>query len=160
MTEAVQLAVGERIPAFSTLDQDGNPFSSDALIGRKTILYFFPAALTLGCAREAADFMEAQPIFEAAGYQVIGVSPDSVEKLKRFQERDALTFPLLSDEDISIHKAFGAFGEKALYGRLYKGVLRSTVVVAEDGTIEHAFFRVKATGHVDDLLEAMGLAAR
>lgn len=157
MTEAVQLAAGERIPEFSAFDSDGKPFSSADLAGKKTILYFFPAALTLGCAREAADFMEAQPAFEAAGYTIVGVSPDSVEKLHLFAERDSLTFKLLSDEDITIHRKFGAFGEKALYGRLYKGVLRSTVVIDENGIIERAFYRVKATGHVDDLRAAMGI---
>lgn len=159
MDEPIQLTAGEVAPVFELLDQDGKPFKLDSLRGQKVILYFFPAALTPGCTKEACDFNDNLASFKAAGYTVISVSPDKIAKLKKFQEAEHLNFPLLSDEDIAVHKMYGAYGEKALYGRLYKGVLRSTIVIDEQGVITHALYRVKATGHVNMLRKRIGLDA-
>ena len=159
MTEAIQLNVGEVAPLFEALDQDGKPFKLESLRGKKVILYFYPAASTPGCTKEACDFNDNLPSLAAAGYTIIGVSPDKVAKLKKFQEAEHLNFTLLSDEDIAVHMLYGAFGEKSLYGRLYKGVLRSTIVIDENGVITLALYKVKATGHVAMLRKKLGLDA-
>ncbi|MEY4944734.1 MAG: hypothetical protein RL384_678 [Actinomycetota bacterium] len=148
-----RLAAGDRAPAFSLLDQNAKEFSSDLLVGKKAILYFYPAAGSPGCSKEAADFQDRISEFEAAGYQVIGISPDSPEQLKDFEDAQQLTFPLLSDPEFVAHKAYGAFGTKTLYGRTYKGVLRSTAIVDESFNVVEAYYNVKATGHVDMLLK-------
>jgi peroxiredoxin Q/BCP len=148
-----RLAAGDRAPAFSLLDQNAKEFSSDLLVGKKAILYFYPAAGSPGCSKEAADFQDRISEFEAAGYQVIGISPDSPEQLKDFEDAQQLTFPLLSDPEFVAHKAYGAFGTKTLYGRTYKGVLRSTAIVDENFNVVEAYYNVKATGHVDMLLK-------
>jgi peroxiredoxin Q/BCP len=148
-----RLAAGDRAPAFSLLDQNAKEFSSDLLVGKKAILYFYPAAGSPGCSKEAADFQDRISEFEAAGYQVIGISPDSPEQLKDFEDAQQLSFPLLSDPEFVAHKAYGAFGTKTLYGRTYKGVLRSTAIVDENFNVVEAYYNVKATGHVDMLLK-------
>jgi peroxiredoxin Q/BCP len=148
-----RLAAGDRAPAFSLLDQNAKEFSSERLLGKKAILYFYPAAGSPGCSKEAADFQDRISEFEAAGYQVIGISPDSPERLKDFEDAQQLTFPLLSDPEFVAHKAYGAFGTKTLYGRTYKGVLRSTAIVDENFNVVEAFYNVKATGHIDKLLK-------
>lgn len=159
MSDVAQLTEGALAPTFEVADQDGKPFKLESLRGQKVILYFYPAASTPGCTKEACDFNDNLASFKAAGYTVIAVSPDKMAKLKKFQETEHLNFPLLSDEDIAVHKLYGAYGEKALYGRLYKGVLRSTIVIDEDGVITHALYRVKATGHVNMLRKRIGLDA-
>jgi peroxiredoxin Q/BCP len=159
MTEANQLNAGDVAPVFELQDQDGKPFNLEALRGQKVILYFYPAASTPGCTKEACDFNDNLPSLAAAGYTIVGVSPDKVAKLKKFQEAENLHFTLLSDEDIAIHKLYGAFGEKSLYGKLYKGVLRSTIVIDEAGVITLALYKVKATGHVAMLRKKLGLDA-
>ncbi len=148
-----RLAAGDRAPAFSLLDQNAKEFSSDLLVGKKAILYFYPAAGSPGCSKEAADFQDRISEFEAAGYQVIGISPDSPEQLKDFEDAQQLSFPLLSDPEFVAHKAYGAFGTKTLYGRTYKGVLRLTAIVDESFNVVEAYYNVKATGHVDMLLK-------
>lgn len=148
-----RLAAGVSAPAFSLLDQNAKEFSSDLLVGKKAILYFYPAAGSPGCSKEAADFQDRISEFEAAGYQVIGISPDSPEQLKDFEDAQQLSFPLLSDPEFVAHKAYGAFGTKTLYGRTYKGVLRSTAIVDENFNVVEAYYNVKATGHVDMLLK-------
>jgi thioredoxin-dependent peroxiredoxin len=148
-----RLVQGSKAPAFALLDQNVQEFSSEQLKGQKAILYFYPAAGSPGCSKEAADFQDRIDEFTSAGYQVIGISPDEPAKLKDFEDAQQLTFPLLSDPDFVAHKAFGAFGVKSLYGRTYEGVLRSTVIVDEDFTVVDAFYSVKATGHVDMLLK-------
>lgn len=156
MSEAVQrLEAGAKAPNFSLPDQDGKALTLKNLSGQKVVLYFYPAAGSPGCTKEAADFQEALPEFEKLGYRVIGVSPDSVKRLKEFEDAHELTFSLLSDEAVEAHKAFGAFGEKSLYGRLYKGTLRSTIILDEAGVVEHALYNVKATGHVNMLLKKL-----
>jgi peroxiredoxin Q/BCP len=148
-----RLVQGVKAPAFSLLDQNSKEFSSEMLKGQKAILYFYPAAGSPGCSKEAADFQERISEFEAAGYQVIGISPDQPEKLKDFEDAQQLTFPLLSDPEFVAHQAYGAFGVKTLYGRTYKGVLRSTAIVDENFNVVEAFYNVKSTGHVDMLLK-------
>lgn len=149
MTEpGLRLTPGDVAPAFALINQDSKSFSNSQLMGKKALLYFYPAAASPGCTKEASDFQENLAEFEAAGYQVVGISPDAPSKLRRFADEHDLTFQLLSDPDLFAHKAYGAFGEKSLYGRLYRGVLRSTIVVDEAGKIIQALYNVKATGHV------------
>jgi peroxiredoxin Q/BCP len=119
------------------------------------VLYFYPAAGSPGCTKEAADFQEALGEFTKLGYRILGVSPDSVKRLKDFEDAHELTFSLLSDPEVVAHKAFGAYGEKSLYGRLYKGALRSTIIIDESGVVEQALYNVKATGHVNMLLKRL-----
>lgn len=156
MTEGTKrLAKGDALPEFSLLDQNGARVSSVDLLNQSAIIYFFPAAGSPGCTKEASDFELKLDEFQRLGFRVIGVSPDSVEKLKNFEEVHELTFTLLSDPELSAHKAFGAWGEKSLYGRLYKGVLRSTMIVSK-GKIVDAMYNVKATGHTNMLLRRLG----
>lgn len=152
MTESTRrLERGAAVPELSVLDQNGNPFSTEDLLQEPTVLYFFPAAGSPGCTKEASDFELKLDEFRSLGYRIIGVSPDSVKKLKNFEEVHELSFTLLSDPELQAHKAFGAWGEKSLYGRLYKGVLRSTILI-RDGKIADALYNVKATGHTNMLL--------
>lgn len=146
-------------PDFSLLDQDGQRVSLADLRGRKTVLYFYPAAMTPGCTTQACDFRDSIASLEGAGYQVVGVSRDEPAKLAAFRERDGLTFPLLSDPDHAVHDAYGAWGEKTNYGKVIEGVLRSTFVIDEDGTIALAQYNVKATGHVARLRRLLGIDA-
>lgn len=151
-----RLVEGSKAPAFLLLDQNAKEFSSSMLKGQKAILYFYPAAGSPGCSKEAADFQDRISEFEAAGYQVIGISPDSPAKLKDFEDAQQLTFPLLSDPELIAHRAYGAYGSKTLYGRTYEGVLRSTTIVDEEFNVVESFYNVKATGHVDMLLKKIG----
>jgi thioredoxin-dependent peroxiredoxin len=156
LTEEVQrLVPGDKVPEFELQDQNGVVTRSSELFKTPTILYFFPTAGSPGCTKEASDFESRMDEFDARGYQIVGVSPDSVERLKSFEEAHEISFTLLSDPDVSAHKAFGAHGEKSLYGRLYKGVLRSTLLI-KDGKIQEALYNVKATGHTNMLLRRLG----
>lgn len=148
-----RLTPGVKAPAFSLLDQNGQEFSSSKLAGKKAILYFYPAAGSPGCSKEAADFQDRISEFTSLGYEVIGISPDEPAKLKDFEDAQQLTFSLLSDPDFAAHQAYGAFGTKTLYGRTYKGVLRSTAIVDERFNVLDVFYNVKSTGHVDMLLK-------
>ena len=152
-----RLSPGDHAPDFTLPTDDGSTVSSADLRGRKVIVYFYPAAMTPGCTKQACDFTDSFASLQSAGYDVLGISPDSPTKLARFRERDALSFPLLSDADRSVMKAYGAFGEKKLYGKTVEGVIRSTFVVDEDGTIALAQYNVKATGHVAKLRRDLGL---
>ena len=156
MTESVKrLESGSKAPDFAALDQNGKQFSLSDFAGERVVLYFYPAAGSPGCTKEAADFQEALGAFAKLNYRVVGISPDSVERLKEFEEAHELTFTLLSDPDAAAHKAYGAYGEKSLYGRVYRGTLRSTIVINESGVVEHALYNVKATGHVNMLLKKL-----
>ncbi|SMQ70612.1 peroxiredoxin Q/BCP [Plantibacter sp. VKM Ac-1784] len=159
MLEALRLSAGDPAPAFTLIDQDGTSVSLADFAGRRVILYFYPAAMTPGCTTQACDFRDNLASLGGAGYVVLGVSKDSVEKLKAFQEEDGLTFPLLSDPELTVHQAYGAYGEKNSYGRIVTGVLRSTFVIDETGTLTLARYNVKATGHVKSLRKALGLDA-
>ncbi|MFC7729889.1 thioredoxin-dependent thiol peroxidase [Actinomadura keratinilytica] len=152
-----RLQPGDVAPEFELPDADGNPVSLTSLRGRRVILYFYPAAMTPGCTRESVDFQAGLADFEAAGATVVGISPDAPPKLAKFREKEGLTFPLLSDPDADVLRAYGAYGEKKLYGRVVVGVIRSTFIIDPDGKIEHAYYNVKATGHVDRLRRDLGL---
>jgi len=154
-----RLEPGTPAPDFSLLDQDGRSVSLADLRGRKVILYFYPAAMTPGCTTQACDFRDSIASLQGAGYTVIGVSRDEPAKLKRFQERDALSFELLSDPDHAVHTRYGVWGEKMNYGKVVEGVIRSTFVIDEQGVITLAQYNVKATGHVARLRKALGLDA-
>lgn len=154
-----RLVPGEPAPDFTLTTDDGGTVSLEDLRGRKVIVYFYPAAMTAGCTKQACDFTDSLSTLEAAGYTVVGISPDKPEKLAKFRERDGLTITLASDPDRSVLAAYGAFGEKKLYGKVVEGVIRSTFVVDEDGKIELAQYNVKATGHVAKLRRDLGLAS-
>ena len=146
-----KLAPGDTAPDFSLPDADGTQVSLSALRGQRVIVYFYPAAMTPGCTKEACDFRDNLGVLASAGLTVLGISPDTPAKLARFRDKEKLTFPLLADPDLAVHKAYGAYGEKTMYGRKRVGVIRSTFVVGADGRIEQAFYNVKATGHVERL---------
>ncbi|GAA3115683.1 thioredoxin-dependent thiol peroxidase [Planomonospora alba] len=152
-----KLEPGDAAPDFTLPAADGTTVSLDAHRGRRVILYFYPAAMTPGCTKQACDFRDSLDSLAAAGFTVLGVSKDTPEKLARFAEHDALTFPLLSDRGLDVHKAYGAYGEKTMYGRTTVGVIRSTFVIDPDGKIEKALYNVKATGHVARLRRDLGL---
>lgn len=123
--------------------------------GRKVVLYFYPAAMTPGCTTEACDFRDNLARLASKNITVLGVSKDSLDKLRKFAQRDHLTFPLLSDPDLTVHKLYGAYGEKKLYGKIHVGVIRSTLVINPDGSVVIARYNVRAKGHVDSLLKAL-----
>lgn len=152
-----RLEPGTAAPEFSLLDQDGNTVRLADLRGKKTVLYFYPAAMTPGCTTQACDFRDSIASLQGAGYQVIGVSRDEPSKLSKFRERDGITFPLLSDPDHAVHAAYGAWGEKMNYGKVVEGVIRSTFVIDENGSVTHALYNVKATGHVARLRKQLGI---
>ncbi|MEU4095004.1 thioredoxin-dependent thiol peroxidase [Streptomyces sp. NPDC026673] len=152
-----RLQPGDTAPAFTLPDADGNEVSLADHAGRKVIVYFYPAALTPGCTKQACDFTDNLDLLAGAGYDVIGISPDKPEKLAKFREKESLKVALLADPDKSVLTAYGAFGEKKLYGKVVTGVIRSTVVVDEQGKVEHAWYNVKATGHVAKLIRDLGV---
>ncbi|TQL70091.1 peroxiredoxin Q/BCP [Nocardioides albertanoniae] len=154
-----RLEPGDVAPDLTLPDDTGAEVSLKDLRGRKVIVYFYPAAMTPGCTKQACDFTDSLDSLKAAGYEVIGVSKDKPAKLAKFRERDGLSITLVSDEDLSVHKAYAAFGEKKLYGKVVEGVIRSTFVIDEDGKIEVAQYNVKATGHVAKLRRDLGLAS-
>ena len=151
MTDSVRLEVGDKAPAFSLPDADGNTVKLSDFKGRKVIVYFYPAASTPGCTKEACDFRDSLAELNGAGIAVVGISPDKPEKLAKFRDAEKLTFPLLSDPDKKVLTAWGAFGEKKMYGKAVQGVIRSTFLVDEKGKIGVAQYNVKATGHVAKL---------
>jgi peroxiredoxin Q/BCP len=146
-----RLEPGDEAPDFTLPDADGKPVSLSSLRGQRVIVYFYPAAMTPGCTKEACDFSESLPDLNAVGVQVLGISPDAPAKLARFRDKEGITFPLLSDPDRTALTAYGAYGEKMNYGKKTMGVIRSTFVVGADGTVEKAYYGVKATGHVERL---------
>ena len=150
-----RLEVSQTAPDFTLTDHQGGTVTLGDFAGRRLIIFFYPAAMTPGCTKEACDSLVR---LQQAGYDVVGISPDKPEKLARFVEQEALTYPLLSDPDKTVMDAYGAFGEKSLYGKKVTGVIRSTVVVGPDGTVELAKYNVKATGHVASLSKALGLS--
>jgi len=152
-----RLSPGDSAPDFTLPTDDGRTVSLADFRGRRTIVYFYPAAMTPGCTTQACDFTDSLSSLQAQGYDVLAISPDSPAKLAKFRERDGLTIALLSDADRTVMDAYGAFGEKKLYGKTVEGVLRSTFVVDEEGTIVLAQYNVKATGHVAKLRRDLGL---
>jgi len=154
---AVSLEAGSPAPDFSLPDKDGKAHSLSDYRGQKVIVYFYPAASTPGCTTQACDFRDNMASLQGAGYVVLGVSKDKLPALQKFAENENLGFPLLSDEDLSVHHAYGAFGEKSMYGKTVMGVIRSTFVVDESGVLEHALYNVKATDHVEMLRKKLAL---
>ena len=158
MTDAARLEVGDKAPAFSLPDADGNTVKLSDYKGRKVLVYFYPAASTPGCTKQACDFTDNLKVFDKSDYVVIGISPDKPEKLAKFRERDDLKVILLSDPDREVLTKYGAFGEKKLYGKTVVGVIRSTFIISPTGKIEHALYNVKATGHVAKLMRDLQLS--
>jgi peroxiredoxin Q/BCP len=152
-----RLEAGNKAPSFTLPDQNGNPVSLSDYAGKKVILYFYPAASTPGCTKQACDFRDSLASLAASGYEVLGVSKDAPAKLKKFETNEALTFPLLSDPELTVHNAYATYGEKSMYGKTVMGVIRSTFVVDEAGKIELALYNVKATGHVASLRAKLGI---
>ena len=152
-----RLQPGDTAPDFTLDDADGKPVSLKKLRGQKVVVYFYPAAMTPGCTKQACDFRDSLSSLKSAGYAVVGISPDKPEKLAKFRDRDSVNFPLLSDPERTTLQAYGAFGEKTMYGKTVTGVIRSTFVVDEKGKIELAQYNVKATGHVAKLRRDLGL---
>ena len=152
-----RLEPGDPAPDFALSDADGNIVELKQFRNRKVVVYFYPAAMTPGCTKQACDFRDSLDSLAAAGYAVLGVSPDKPEKLAKFRDRDAITFPLLSDPERAVLQAYGAYGEKTMYGKKVTGVIRSTFVVDEQGRIEKAQYNVRATGHVAKLRKDLGL---
>jgi peroxiredoxin Q/BCP len=155
MTE--RLSPGDQAPDFTLPDADGKPVSLADYRGRKVIVYFYPAAGTPGCTKQACDFRDNLASLGGAGLDVLGISPDKPAKLAKFRDAEGLTFPLLSDPDRTVLDAYAAYGEKTLYGKKMQGVIRSTFVVDEDGTIDQALYNVKATGHVAALRKKLSV---
>lgn len=156
-----RLEVGELAPDFTLPTQSGTFDLTQELQAASAgvVVYFYPKAMTPGCTKQACDFRDSLNSLKSAGYTVVGVSPDSVASLRKFEQRDSLNFALASDEDKSVMTAWGAYGEKQNYGRLVRGVIRSTVVVGKDGRVSHALYNVKATGHVARLRKELGIDA-
>jgi thioredoxin-dependent peroxiredoxin len=152
-----RLAPGDPAPEFTLPDADGHEVSLASLRGQRVIIYFYPAAMTPGCTKQACDFRDSRADLAGAGLTVLGISPDSPAKLAKFREKESLTFPLLSDPDRVVLRAYGAYGEKMMYGKKSVGVIRSTFVVGADGKIEEARYGVKATGHVARLRHDLGV---
>ena len=152
-----KLTSGDPAPDFTLTASDSSVVSLADLRGRSVIVYFYPAAATPGCTKEACDFRDNLNSLAASGYSVLGVSPDKVEKLAKFAADEALNFPLLSDPDHAVAEAYGAWGEKKNYGKVYEGLIRSTIVVDPEGKVSLAQYNVRATGHVAKLRRDLGL---
>jgi thioredoxin-dependent peroxiredoxin len=152
-----RLEPGDAAPDFSLPDDTGQTVSLADFAGRKVVVYFYPAAMTPGCTKQACDFSDSLDALQGAGLSVVGISPDKPDKLSKFRANDGLTITLLSDADKSVMNAYGAFGEKQMYGKTVQGVIRSTFVIDEQGRIERAMYNVKATGHVAKLRREMGV---
>lgn len=157
MTEQ-RLAPGDVAPDFSLPDADGTPVSLSSFRGQQVIVYFYPAAMTPGCTKEACDFRDNLSGLAHLDTAVLGISPDAPAKLAKFRDKEGLTFPLLSDPDRTVLTAYGAYGEKMMYGKKTTGVIRSTFVIGADGKVAQAYYGVRATGHVARLLKELPAA--
>lgn len=157
-SESIRLEPGQTAPDFTLTDEAGNSVSLSDYRGKRVVLYTYPKAFTPGCTTEACDFRDADARLVAAGYTVLALSADSVEKLARFKQEYELPFTLLSDPDRAVQQAYGAYGEKNNYGRKVVGAIRSTFIIDENGTLIDARYNVKATGHVDRILKQLEAA--
>ena len=151
------LSAGDLAPGFTLPDAQGREVSLRDYKGRNVVVYFYPKAATPGCTTQACDFRDNLNSLRAAGYEVLGISPDEGDALLSFAEAESLNFPLLSDPDFFVAKAYGAYGEKEVTGRKVNGILRSTVVVGPDGNVSRAEYKVSAAGHVARLREELGV---
>jgi peroxiredoxin Q/BCP len=154
---STKLEKGAAAPSFTLDDESGAPVSLSDFAGRKVIVYFYPAASTPGCTTQACDFRDSINSLAGSGYQVLGVSKDATEALRRFKDEQGLNFPLLSDPELTVHQEYGAWGEKNNYGRVVTGTIRSTFVLDEQGVVQLPLYNVKATGHVASLRKKLGL---
>ena len=145
---SVVLEPGTPAPDFTLLDQNEKSVSLSDLHGSGVVLFFYPEAMTPGCTTEACDFRDSLAPLQAAGFTILGISRDEPEKLRRFRERDGLTYDLLSDPDHRVHSRYGVWGDKMNYGKVIQGVIRSTFVIDTKSRIQHALYNVRATGHV------------
>ncbi len=150
----MKLQPGDTAPSFQATDHTGTERSSSEFDGVKLVVYFYPKAFTPGCTTESCDFAERHELFTSSGYTILGVSPDSPQKLARFKTEYDLPFDLLSDPDHTVATAFGAYGKKKNYGKEYMGIIRSTFLIGTDGTIERAYYNVRAKGHAERIIEA------
>jgi peroxiredoxin Q/BCP len=157
MTDQQRLSPGDQAPEFTLPDSEGNSVSLSDFRGRRVVVYFYPAAGTPGCTKQACDFRDNLAQLNDAGYQVLGISPDKPQKLAKFVAAEGLTFPLLSDPEKTVLTEWGAFGEKKNYGKTVQGVIRSTFVVDPEGAVEKAMYNVRATGHVAKLIKDLAL---
>jgi len=157
MTE--RLSPGDDAPGFTLPDSEGKEVSLSDFRGRSVVVYFYPAASTPGCTKQACDFRDNLAELNDAGYQVIGISPDAQAKLAKFADHEKLTFPLLGDPEKTVISAYGAYGEKKNYGKVFMGVIRSTFVVDPEGKIANAWYNVRATGHVAKLIKDLKIGA-
>jgi thioredoxin-dependent peroxiredoxin len=153
----LRLRPGDPAPDFTLPTDTGDRLALADFMGRKLVLYAYPAAMTPGCTKQACDFRDSLESLRTAGYEVVGISPDPPAKLAKFRGQEAISFPLVSDVDKSVLSAYGAFGEKQMYGKTVTGVIRSTFVIDENGTVERALYNVRATGHVAKLRKDLGL---
>ncbi|PZS11130.1 MAG: thioredoxin-dependent thiol peroxidase [Acidimicrobiales bacterium] len=160
MVDTIRLATGDKAPDFNLGNDTGARVKLSDFRGLKVVLYVYPAAMTPGCTMQACDFRDSLDSLAEGGYHVIGLSPDSPEKLAQFRAKEQITFPLLSDPDKTTLRAYGAYGEKNSYGRISMGVIRSTFVIDADGKTIHAMYNVKATGHVAKLRKTLGVEDR
>jgi peroxiredoxin Q/BCP len=151
------LKEGDKAPAFSGVDQNGNPVSLDDFKGKKLILYFYPKDSTPGCTKEACNLRDNFELLKEKGFEILGVSPDSATRHQNFINKHKLPFPLLVDEDLETIKAYGVWGEKKFMGRKFMGVLRTTFVIDENGTIEKVITKVKVGNHAQQILEELGM---
>lgn len=149
------LEPGKKAPDFTLQDQDGAPVTLSGFKGKKVVVFFYPKAMTPGCTRESCDFRDEVAAFKKRKAVVLGISKDKPAAQKKFQEKYALPFPLLSDAGLEVHKAWGAWGEKVMYGKKVEGTIRTTVIVGADGKVERVFSKVKVDGHVATVLEAL-----
>jgi peroxiredoxin Q/BCP len=150
------LDAGDTAPAFELLDQDGETVRLGDFTGRSLVVYFYPKAFTGGCTKQACDFRDRHEAFAAAGYEIVGISPDPVERLGRFRDEHTLPFPVLSDPDHAVAEAYGAWGTKKNYGREYQGIIRSTFLIGPNGVVTRAMRNVRATGHVERVFNDIG----
>jgi len=150
-----RLAPGDQAPDFTLLDADGKEVSLSSFRGERVIVYFYPAAMTPGCTKQACDFRDSLASLNSAGITVLGISPDKPAKLARFREKEGLTFPLLSAPDHTALEAYGAWGDKVMYGKKLKGIIRSTVLIGKDGKVKHHWPKVSVKGHAAEVIEAI-----
>ena len=151
----MQLEAGQPAPPFTATDQDGNELTLADFRGQNLVMYFYPKAFTPGCTTESCDFRDRRDLFAAAGYSILGVSPDQPEKLNRFRQEYDLPFPLLSDPDHAIAEAYGAWGTKKNYGKEYEGIIRSTIAIDPSGTVLNVWHNVRAKGHAERVADAV-----
>ena len=151
------LKIGDKAPSFTLKNQDDQEVSLSSFAGQKVVVYFYPAAATPGCTTQACEIRDNINSLKSAGYTVLGISPDQPAKLRKFKDKESLNFDLLSDPDNAIQQAYGAYGEKSMYGKTYMGTIRSTFVVDESGKLSHVFYNVKAKGHIEMLRNELGI---